>query len=110
MADISGNIIVLSEKFETRTTWVAFNGGRVTHMVEKQNVLITVGVCGRLVCQFTQVSTGCFQDEEGSTLPILKIFHLNQMDPKSNSPMLIRSIKIQHGNRPYPVSYFLISY
>lgn len=44
VADIHGSIFVLNREFEVVSSWVAHNGGRVTHMVEQKKILITLGV------------------------------------------------------------------
>ena len=45
-------------------------------------------------------------------MPLLKIWDLEQKDKKTGSPVLLRSVKVQHGNRPHPVCevrYALVS-
>jgi hypothetical protein len=44
VADIYGTIHILNREFEAQRTWVAYEGGRVTHMAERRGVLVTVGV------------------------------------------------------------------
>jgi vacuolar protein sorting-associated protein 11 len=36
-------------------------------------------------------------------MPLLKLWDLEQADKKLGSPALLRSVKVQHGNRPHPV-------
>ncbi|KAJ6626828.1 hypothetical protein B0H10DRAFT_2210720 [Mycena sp. CBHHK59/15] len=43
VADIYGTIHILNREFEPQRTWVAYDGGRVIHMVERRGVLVTVG-------------------------------------------------------------------
>ena len=44
VADIHGSIHLLNRDFESINSWVAHVGGRVTHMVERRGVLVTLGV------------------------------------------------------------------
>lgn len=44
VADIYGSIHLLDKDFESISSWVAHVGGRVTHMVEKKGILVTLGV------------------------------------------------------------------
>ena len=44
VADIHGSVHILDKEFEPTTSWVAHVGGRVTHMAEKQDILVTLGV------------------------------------------------------------------
>jgi hypothetical protein len=44
VADIHGSIHLLNRDFESTNSWVAHVAGRVTHMVERQGVLVTLGV------------------------------------------------------------------
>jgi hypothetical protein len=43
-ADIHGSIHLLNRDFESINSWVAHVGGRVTHMVERRGILVTLGV------------------------------------------------------------------
>jgi hypothetical protein len=43
-ADVNGNIQLLGPDFEPTAAWVAHQGGRVTHMAERDGVLFTMGV------------------------------------------------------------------
>ena len=45
LADIYGSVHVLNKDFESITSWVAHQGGRVTHMTDRKGVLVTIGVC-----------------------------------------------------------------
>lgn len=49
MADIHGSIHILDKDFESVQSWLAHVGGRVTHMIEKQRVLVTLGVSAFLI-------------------------------------------------------------
>lgn len=44
VADIHGSIHLLNRDFESTNSWVAHVGGRVTHMVERRGILVTLGV------------------------------------------------------------------
>ena len=44
VADIHGSIHLLNRDFESINSWVAHVGGRVTHMVERRGILVTLGV------------------------------------------------------------------
>ncbi|THH06272.1 hypothetical protein EW145_g4204 [Phellinidium pouzarii] len=91
LADIYGSIHVLNKDFESAKSWVAHTGGRVTHMVDGKGVLVTIG------------------EEENIPSPLLKIWDLAKIDKKTGAPSLLRSVKIQHGNRPHPVSTIALS-
>jgi vacuolar protein sorting-associated protein 11 len=86
VADTHGSIHVLDKDFEPVRSWVAHVGGRVTHMIERKGVLVTLG------------------EEDNVRSPLLKIWELEKIDKKTNSPNLLRSVKTQQSNRPHPVS------
>lgn len=44
VADIHGSIHLLNRDFEPVSSWIAHVGGRVTHMVERKDILVTLGV------------------------------------------------------------------
>ena len=44
VADVNGRIYILDKSFEPIRTWAIHVSGRVTHMVERKGILITVGV------------------------------------------------------------------
>jgi vacuolar protein sorting-associated protein 11 len=44
LADFNGSIHILNRDFEASKSWVAYSGGRVTHMVEHRGILVTLGV------------------------------------------------------------------
>lgn len=44
VADIHGSIHLLNRDFESVKSWVAHIDGRVTHMVEQKDILVTLGV------------------------------------------------------------------
>lgn len=49
VADIHGSIHSLNKDFESARSWVAHVGGRVTHMLERKGILVTLGVRGSLM-------------------------------------------------------------
>ncbi|KAJ6501655.1 hypothetical protein C8R47DRAFT_1253435 [Mycena vitilis] len=87
VADIYGTIHILNREFEAQRTWVAYEGGRVTHMVERRGVLVTVG------------------EEESARAPVLKIWDLEK---KATAPPLLRSTKMQFS-KPHPVCTIALS-
>ncbi|EJD02144.1 uncharacterized protein FOMMEDRAFT_20927 [Fomitiporia mediterranea MF3/22] len=91
LADIYGSIHILNKEFESVRSWVAHVGGRVTQMVDRKGTLVTIG------------------EEENVPSPLLKIWDLGKIDKKTGMPTLLRSVKIQHGTRPHPVSTVALS-
>lgn len=68
------------------------NNGRATALEEAGGILVAIG------------------EEEGSRWPVLKIWDLTRDEKKrSGAPVLMRNVRIQHGQRPHPVSYLLHS-
>ena len=49
------------------------------------------------------------KEEENITSPLLKIWELGKIDKKTGAPILLRSVKIQHGSRPHPVCIRFLS-
>ncbi|KAJ7102330.1 hypothetical protein B0H15DRAFT_325906 [Mycena belliarum] len=87
VADIYGTIHILNREFATQRTWIAYEGGRVTHMAEGRGILVTVG-------------------EDGSARsPVLKIWDLEKKVP---APPLLRSAKMQ-PTKPHPVCTIALS-
>lgn len=66
--------------------------------MEGGGILVTIGVRCKELLSLTQ------QEEEESRFPVLKIWDLARDDRKLKRPVLMRSLKIQHGQRPHPVS------
>ncbi|KAJ7456594.1 hypothetical protein FB451DRAFT_1143264 [Mycena latifolia] len=87
VADIYGTIHILNRNFEAQRTWIAYEGGRVTHMAERRGVLVTVG------------------EDESARAPVLKIWDLEKKAP---SPPLLRSTKMQF-TKPHPVCTIALS-
>ena len=103
MADIHGSLHLLNRDFELTRSWVAHVGGRVTHMIASKNLLVTLGVRPSIVNIGRMFIVVNSQEEESSRMPLLKIWDLEKNDKRSSSPVLLRSVKVQHGNRPHPV-------
>jgi vacuolar protein sorting-associated protein 11 len=68
-------------------------------MVERRGVLVTLG------------------EEDGVRAPLLKVWDLEKVEKKSGvgmgMPVLLRSAKVQTGNRPHPVChlfYFILAF
>ncbi|KAJ6519433.1 hypothetical protein C8R45DRAFT_951467 [Mycena sanguinolenta] len=74
VADIYGTVHIVNREFEAQRTWVAYEGGRVTHMAERRGVLVTVG------------------EDESARVPVVKIWDLEK---KANIPPLLRSTNMQ---------------
>ncbi|KAF8967280.1 hypothetical protein BDZ97DRAFT_1697796 [Flammula alnicola] len=91
VADIHGSIHLLNRDFESTNSWIAHVGGRVTHMVERRGVLVTLG------------------EEDAVRSPLLKIWDLENKDKKTGAPNLLRSTKVQLSNRPHPVTTVALS-
>ncbi|KAF9476515.1 hypothetical protein BDN70DRAFT_839137 [Pholiota conissans] len=91
VADIHGSVHLLNREFESINSWIAHVGGRVTHMVEKRGILVTLG------------------EEDAVRSPLLKIWDLQSNDKKSGAPVLLRSTKVQLNNRPHPVTTVALS-
>ncbi|KAF8898758.1 hypothetical protein BD779DRAFT_1485409 [Infundibulicybe gibba] len=91
VADIHGSLHILNQEFESINSWVAHVGGRVTHVIERKGILVTLG------------------EEDSVRSPLLKIWDLGAIDKKAGPPQLLRSVKIQLGNRPHPVSTVALS-
>ncbi|EIW86132.1 hypothetical protein CONPUDRAFT_114267 [Coniophora puteana RWD-64-598 SS2] len=91
VADTHGSIHLLKPDFSPITSWIAHVNGRVTHMVERDGILITVG------------------DEDGVRASLLKVWELAKIDQRTGAPNLLRSTKVQPGNRPHPVSSIALS-
>ncbi|KAG8932101.1 hypothetical protein FRC02_001657 [Tulasnella sp. 418] len=91
VADIHGTVHLLGQDFVPIRSWVAHDAGRVTHMVERGGILVTLG------------------EDPSTRLPILKIWDLEHFDKKTGAPLLLRSAKVQVGNRPHPVCVIALS-
>ncbi|KAJ7071470.1 hypothetical protein C8F01DRAFT_1110662 [Mycena amicta] len=87
VADIYGTLHILNKDFESQRTWIAYEGGRVTHMAERRGILVTVG------------------EDESVRAPVLKIWDLQK---KAATPPLLRSTKVQL-TKPHPVCTIALS-
>ncbi|KAL4242531.1 E3 ubiquitin-protein ligase PEP5 [Abortiporus biennis] len=91
VADIHGSLFLLDRDFDLAKSWIAHSTGRVTHMVEQNRILVTLG------------------EEDNVRQPLLKIWDLGTNDSKTGAPLLLRSVKIQSGSRPHPVTTIALS-
>jgi hypothetical protein len=86
----SGNTIsFLDSHFAVERSFVAWEGnGRATALIEAGGVLVAIG------------------EDESSRHPVLKIWDLSKEERKraGGGPVLMRNVRIQHGQRPHPVS------
>ncbi|CAO3667204.1 unnamed protein product [Rhizopus stolonifer] len=77
--------------------FIAYDGGRVTHLkqLKQRNILLTVG-----------------EEDTLSGIPVLKFWDLDALKTDGTDdliiPTLIRTIRIQHGGKTYPVSTVVI--
>ncbi|CAG8460462.1 14103_t:CDS:10 [Acaulospora morrowiae] len=84
-----GSIILADILFIDRTfnvqKFLAYEGGRVAHMkqMKQKNILLTIG-------------------EEDP--PVIKIWDLDKQDKSKGTPNCQRTIKVNHGGKPFPVS------
>ena len=87
----SGNLIsILDRHFGVERNFAAWEGhGRAQALIEAGGLLVAVG------------------EEDGSRLPVLKIWDLTREEKKKagGGPILLRSVRIQHGQRPHPASH-----
>lgn len=80
-------ISVLDRSYDVTASWAAWEGnGRATAIMERNGLLVAIG------------------DEDGSRHPVLKIWDLTRADKRRGGPVMMRNVKVQHGQRPHPVS------
>ncbi|SCV67136.1 BQ2448_5782 [Microbotryum intermedium] len=97
VADLDGNVHVLSPDYEVVRTWSAYGpGGRCTIIQTVRNwkgVVITIG------------------DDSASPFPLLKIWYLSRTRSSfpESVPTLLRSARINPSSRPHPVSALSVS-
>ncbi|KIJ62988.1 hypothetical protein HYDPIDRAFT_114138 [Hydnomerulius pinastri MD-312] len=91
VADIHGSVHLLNQTFVSTSSWIAHVGGRVTHMVERKGILITIG------------------EEDTVRSSILKIWDLGKFDKRTGGPSLLRTAKVQPTGKPHPVSALSIT-
>ncbi|KAI6030894.1 hypothetical protein F5J12DRAFT_903240 [Pisolithus orientalis] len=85
------SIHILNQNFVSVASWVAHVGGRVTHMIERQGMLVTIG------------------EEDNIRSAVMKIWNLSKIDKRSSGPSLLRSAKVQPSGKPHPVSCFALT-
>lgn len=77
-------------------------------MVERNGILITLGVSDTTPNHSSVRDSKYYQEEAASHQPFLKIWDLQTSEKKTGAPILLRSVKVQSGNRPHPVSTTII--
>jgi hypothetical protein len=84
----SGSSITFVDRhFATERSFIAWeSNGRAIALEEAGGILVGIG------------------EEEGSRWPVLKVWDLTRDDKKKGGPVLMRNVRIQHGQRPHPVS------
>ena len=84
----SGSTISFVDRhFATERSFTAWeSNGRAIALEEAGGILVGIG------------------EEEGSRWPVLKVWDLTRDDKKKGGPVLMRNVRIQHGQRPHPVS------
>jgi len=90
----SGSSITFVDRhFATERSFTAWEAnGRAIALEEAGGILVAIG------------------EEEGSRWPVLKVWDLTRDDKKKGGgPVLMRNVRIQHGQRPHPVSPFLLN-
>ncbi|WVQ73487.1 hypothetical protein IAR50_003059 [Cryptococcus sp. DSM 104548] len=83
------NITLLDRYFTPTRSFTAWErNGRATALLEAGGLLVGIG------------------EEDGSLWPVLKVWDLTKEDKKhpERRPVLLRNVRIQHGQRPHPVS------
>ncbi|KAI7892158.1 uncharacterized protein EV154DRAFT_543373 [Mucor mucedo] len=97
LADSKGNVYIVDRSFKTQM-FIAYDGGRVTHLkqLKQKNILVTVG-----------------EEDVVSGIPVVKFWDLDALKPTEGSddiivPTLLRTVKIQHGGKTWPVTTFAI--
>lgn len=91
LADMHGSMHILNKNFEIAASWIAHADGRVTHMAERNGVLVTFG------------------EEQGVISPLLKIWDLHKFDKATGIPLLLRSVKVNTNNKPHPITCVTLS-
>jgi len=83
------DIVILDRYFVTTRSFKAWDhNGRGSFLLEAGGLLVGIG------------------EEEGSRYPVLKIWDLTRDENKKagGGPVLMRNARIQHGQRPHPVT------
>ncbi|CAG8553416.1 4440_t:CDS:10 [Paraglomus brasilianum] len=90
---VSTSSIYIVDRSYNVQSFVAYDGGRVTHMkqMKQKNILVTIG-----------------EDDPMSSSPIIKIWELDKQDRSKNAPTCRRTIKVETKSKPFPVSTFAV--
>ncbi|CAJ0917873.1 15148_t:CDS:10 [Entrophospora sp. SA101] len=85
----SGRYVHVVDKSFNVQSFLAYDGGRITHMkqIKQKNILVTIG------------------DDDP---PAIKIWDLDKQDKSKGTPACQRTIKVNHGGKPFPVSTFAV--
>lgn len=84
----SAEVCIIDRHLAVQRKFKAWEGtGRGTAQLEAGGMLVAIG------------------EDEGSRYPVLKIWDLTRDEKKraGGGPVLMRNVKIQHGQRPHPV-------
>ena len=82
------DITIVDRGFKPVKRWKAWDGnGRATALLETGGLLLGIG------------------EDDTSRYPVLKVWDLAREDKKKpeTGPVLLRNVRIQHGQRPHPV-------
>lgn len=87
----SGSTITFVDRhFAPERSFTAWDTNRrATALEEAGGILVAIG------------------EEEGTPWSVLKIWDLTRETKKTGGPVLMRSVRIQHGQRPSPVSSYM---
>ncbi|KAM3588477.1 Vacuolar protein sorting-associated protein 11 [Umbelopsis sp. WA50703] len=98
LADSSGFVHLIDREFNSKS-FLAYDGGRVTHLkhLKQSNIIITVG-----------------ESDQSNQPPVIKFWDFEKIDLTKNidggilAPPCTRTIKIQQGGMVHPVSTFAV--
>ncbi|KAL1924471.1 uncharacterized protein VTP21DRAFT_4125 [Calcarisporiella thermophila] len=92
VSDSSGCIHIIDRTFSV-LSFQAFDGGRVTHLkqMKQSNILVAIG-----------------EESAVSSHPIVKVWDLDRQEKGKNTPLCVRTIRLQHDSKPYPASCLAI--
>ncbi|KAI9366915.1 hypothetical protein DFJ73DRAFT_755623 [Zopfochytrium polystomum] len=84
--DVVGGVYIVNHSLTVIFSFQAFSGP-VTHLkvMRNKNILVAIG------------------DDDGG-VPVMKVWNLDKLDTETKVPSLIRSMKIQHNNKIFPVT------
>ncbi|KAI8328773.1 hypothetical protein BC941DRAFT_444279 [Chlamydoabsidia padenii] len=103
LADSAGYVYIVDKAFKAQT-FLAYDGGRITHLklLKQKNILITIG-----------------EENDTQHTPVIKVWDLDTSNKKPAAtpttttteetliqPTCIRNVKIQHNEKPFPITTF----